>query len=170
MRFACLLCLALAGTSVFAQQQISYGSSPVPDDRYSVSVVSSALELLHWKRPVSSGDMKAYLSPLLHLGDRVSIAALKIYSANELTESDNANAYLTVTRNAFSDRSSVLEQSDTDPKVTLFVLEFLREKEIPSPGIEKRIAYLQVCVKDFTCSSQGEYDFVRKSRFPVNGY
>lgn len=163
MRFTCLFFLVLAGTSVFAQQQTPHTSPLVLDDRYSVSVVSSALELLHWKRPVSSWDLKAYLWPLLHLGDRVSIAALKIYSADELTKPENANACLTVARNAFSDRSSVLEKSDTDPRVTLFLLEFLREKEVSSPEIQKRIAYLQGCVKDFTCSSQGEYDFCRKS-------
>jgi hypothetical protein len=41
-------------------------------------------------------------------------------------------------------RSSVLEKSDADPRVTLFVLEYLREKEVSNPGIEKRIAYLEV--------------------------
>jgi len=61
-------------------------------------------------------------------------------------------------------RASVVEKSDLDPKITLFVLEYLKEKEISDPGIEKRIAYLQGCVKDFTCSSQGEYDFFLKSR------
>ena len=161
MRFTCSLFLLIA--AVFAQQrQAPLTSSPVLDDRYSVSVVSSALQLLHWERPVTGWDIKAYLWPLLHLGDRASIAVLKIYNADELTRPENADAYLTVARNAFSDRSSVLEKSDTDPKVTLFVLEYLKVKEVASPGIEKRIAYLQGCVKDFTCSSQGEYDFCRK--------
>jgi hypothetical protein len=44
------------------------------------------------------------------------------------------------------------------------VLEYLREKEVSNSGIEKRIAYLEGCMKDFTCSSQGEYDFFHKSR------
>ena len=124
-----------------------------------MSVVSSALQLLHWERPITGGDIKAYLWPLLHLGDRVSVAVLKIYNADELTRPENAHAYLTVARNAFSDRSSVLEKSDTDPKVTLFLLGYLKDKELSSPEIEKRIAYLQRCVTDFACSSQGEYDF-----------
>jgi hypothetical protein len=163
MRFTCSLFLLLAGIAVFAQQrQTQPTSSPILDDRYSVSVVSSALQLLHWERPVTGGDIKHYLWPLLPLGDRVSVAVLKIYDADELTRPENAHAYLTVARNAFSDRSSVLEKSDTDPKVTLFVLGYLKEKEVSSPEIEKRIAYLQGCVTDFACSSQGEDDFCRK--------
>ena len=163
MRFNCSLFLLLAGIAVFAQQQQTpLSGSPVLDDRYSVSVVSAALKLLRWERPINGGDVKTYLWPLLHLGDRVSIAALKIYGADELTKPENADAYLRVARNAFSDRSSVREKSDTDPKVTLFVLGWLKEKEISNPGIEKRIAYLQGCVTDFTCSSKGEYDFCRK--------
>lgn len=67
-------------------------------------------------------------------------------------------------RNAFSMRASVAEKSDLDPKVMLFVLKYLKEKEVSDPGIEKRIAYLQGCVKDFACSSQGEYDFFHKFR------
>ena len=111
----------------------------------------------------STPDIKRYLYPLSALGDRTSIAALKIYAPNELAKPQNADAYLTVARNAFSMRSSVVEKSDTDPKVTLFV-EYLKEKEGSSPAIEKRIAYLEGCVRDFTCSSQGEYDFFHKSR------
>lgn len=166
MRFACLLFSVLAGTCVFAQQQqqVSHNSAPVVDDRYSVSVVSVALGLLQRRGPVNSGEEKAYLWPLLPLGDRASIAILKIYSAEELVQPENAHAYLTAARTAFSMRSSVVDKSDTDPKITLFVLGFLKEKETSSPLIEKRVAYLEGCVKDFTCSSQGEYDFFHKSR------
>lgn len=64
----------------------------------------------------------------MSLGDRVSIAILKIYTGDELLQPDNAQAYLTLARNAFSMRASVVEKSDLDPKVTLFVLEYLKEK------------------------------------------
>ena len=146
------------------QQPISRPTPASADDRYSVSQVSSAIQFLQRKSGANSIEVKGYLWPLLPLGDRVSIAILKIYAADELLQSDNAQAYLTVARNAFSMRASVVEKSDLDPKVTLFVLEYLKEKEISDPGIEKRIAYLQGCVKDFTCSSQGEDDFFHKSR------
>jgi len=76
------------------------------------------------------------------LGDRVSIAVLRNYTADELVQAENAAAYLTLVRNAFSMRSSVLEKSDADPRVTLFVLEYLREKEVSNRGIrsESRIS------------------------------
>jgi hypothetical protein len=165
MRFVYLLFSVLVGTFVFAAQlQIPPASPSVVDDRYSVSVVSSALQFLHRQGPTNSIEAKGYIWPVLPLADRVSIAVLRIYTADELVQAENAAAYLTVVRNAFSMRSSVLEKSDADPRVTLFVLEYLREKEVSSPGIEKRIAYLEMCVKDFTCSSQGEYDFFHKSR------
>jgi len=149
---------------ITAQPQIPPVNPPVVDDRYSVSVVSSALQSLQSEGPKSSIEVKIYIWPVLPLGDRVSIAVLRIYTADELVRAENAEAYLTVVRNAFSMRSSVLEKSDADPRVTLFVLEYLREKEVSNPGIEKRIAYLEGCVKDFTCSSQDEYDFFHKSR------
>jgi hypothetical protein len=165
MRFVHLLFSAMVGTFVFAPQpQIPPASPPVVDDRYSVSVVSSALQFLQRQGPTNSIEAKRYIWPVLPLGDRVSIAVLRIYTADELVQAENAAAYLTVLRNAFSMRSSVLEKPDADPRVTLFVLEYLKEKEVSSSGIEKRIAYLEVCVKDFTCSSQGEYDFFHKSR------
>lgn len=162
MRLFRLLCLALIEVSVLkAQTNVMPSES---NDRYSVTVVRLALEFLTAGPGVGgTPEIKRYLYPLFPLGDRVSIAALKIYSAEELTKPENADAYLTVARNAFSERGSVLEKPDTDPKVTLFVLEFLKEKEVSSPGIEKRIAYLQGCVRDFTCSSQGEYNFFYKS-------
>ena len=37
------------------------------------------------------------------------------YTPNELAQSENAEAYLTVVRNAFSSLNAVLEKSDTDP-------------------------------------------------------
>ena len=164
MRVVQLLFSVMVGTFRFAaQQQIPPANPPVVDDRYSVSVVSSTLQFLQRQGPTNSIEAKKYIWPVLPLGDRVSIAVLRIYTADELIQAENSEAYLTVVRNAFSMRSSVLEKSDADPKVTLFVLEYLREKEVSNPGIEKRIAYLEGCVKGFTCSSQGEYDFFHKS-------
>jgi hypothetical protein len=145
MRFVHLLFSAMVGTFVLAwQPQVPPASPPVLDDRYSVSVVSSALQFLQRQGPTSSMEAKEDIWPVQPLGDRVSIAVLRIFTAEELVQAENAAAYLTVVRNAFSMRSSVLEKSDADPRVTLFVLEYLREKEVSNPGIEKRIAYLEV--------------------------
>jgi hypothetical protein len=55
---------------------------------------------------------------------------------------------LTAVRNAFSSRGSVLEKSDTNPRVILLVLSYLRGKVVSNPGIGKRIAYLEGCVNE----------------------
>ena len=168
MRTTCLFCAALVGICLLAAQaQIPDRNPQTIDDSYCVSFVESALQFLKnpEKKPQNTTEAKQYTGrtpSLLQLGDRVSVAVLKIYNRNELIESENARAYLTAVRNAFSDRRSVLDKSDLDPKITLFVLEYLQEKEVADPGIEKRIDYMKLCVKDFTCSSQGEYDFLHK--------
>lgn len=97
---------------------------------------------------------------LAQLGDAASIATLKIYDRDDLVKPENAANYLIVVRNAFSDKSHVLNKSDLEPKVTLFILSYLEEKETTEPLLEKRIAYLKRCVTDFSCSSQAESDFV----------
>lgn len=124
MRFACLLFSALVVTSNFAQQQpIPADNSAVLTDRYSITVVSSAFQYLQQRKgPFSSFADKAYMWPLLPLGDRVSIAVLKIYSADELVQPENAGAYHSAAR-------------------TIFGLAHLKGKEISNPEIEKRIAY-----------------------------
>jgi hypothetical protein len=101
--------------------------------------------------------------PIFPLGDRVSIAALKIYTPTELAKPETAEAYLTVVRAAFSHADLVRQASDKDSAVTLFVLEHLKEKELSAPSIERRIDYIRGCVKNFTCSSQREYAFFHKS-------
>jgi len=99
---------------------------------------------------------------LAELGDAASIATLKTYNKDDLIEPENAANYLIVVRNAFSDKNHVLNKSDLDPKVTLFVLSYLEEKEAAEPLIEKRITYLKRCVTDFSCSNQAEYDFLHE--------
>ena len=162
MRFTCLFNAALAGTCLLTVRAQTPEGTPVTEtDTYSVKVVSSALEFLKnpERKPQGSTEAKQYIYPLLQLGDRISVAVLKIYDRNQLIEPENADAYLTAARNAFSDRRRVLDKSDLDPEITLFVLGYLQEKESGEPGIEKRIDYLILCVKDFTCSSQREYNF-----------
>jgi len=164
MRDILWLCLIVVGALPLSRAKQAPDVSPsASNDRYSVVIVKSTLQFLTSNGIGGKPEIRMYIDPLLPLGDRVSIAVLKIYSAEELVQSKNAEAYLTVVRNAFSSRRSVLEKSDTDPRVTLFVLEYLAEKEVASSGLEKRIAYMKQCVRDFSCSSQGEFDFFHQS-------
>lgn len=69
--------------------------------------------------------------------------------------------YLTIVRNSFIDRGMVSDKSDQTPQVTSLVLNYLKEKEISEPVLEKRIAYLEGCVKNFTCSAHGENNYLK---------
>jgi hypothetical protein len=153
------------GMLLFSGQNSDTGSSR-HDDPYSTEFVDSAFRF--FKRALKEGSFGGeaknftHMSPSLpQLADRVSIAAMKIYPPTELIKSDNATAYLSIVRTAFSDKSKVLEVADKNPRVTLFVLEYLREKENSNPDLERRIDYLERCVPDFTCSPQSEAAFFR---------
>ncbi len=165
MRVFGLLCLVLISTPNLEAQKLSQPTQTADacetNEDYAIPAVNEALQLLK-RGVVDLAVERMYIRPLSTLGDRVSIAALKIYSADEILQTENAQAYLTVVRNAFSSRSSVVAKPDQIPKVTSFVLNYLKEKEISNAGIEKRISYLEQCVKDFSCSSQSEYDFFHK--------
>jgi hypothetical protein len=133
------------------------------DDDYAVPLVTSAFNLIQ-RRNVSSFELKE-LWLLNQLGDAASIATLKIYNKDELITPDTASAYLVVVRSAFSEKSQILNKPDLDPKVTLFILSYLEEKEAGEPLLEKRIAYVKRCVTDFSCSSQSEYNFLHELPF-----
>ena len=167
MRVTSFFWTSLIAASLGIFQERFADTNSVPEsDHYYVAFVREALDFYRnpERVPQSSMEMKKYTnsSPsLLQLGDGVSIAVLKIYDRSDLVKPENAHAYLTAVRNAFSDRKSVLEKSDLDPRITLFVLDYLREQEVSEPSIEKRIRYMTGCVKDFSCSSQREYDFFK---------
>jgi hypothetical protein len=147
------------------QQQTPDACSPAITDPYAISFVSSALQYFGRKDgPFFSFEAKQYthLSPSLpELADGVSIAVLKIWGKDELARPENASTYLTVIRASFSDRKRVSEKSNTEPKVTLLVLDYLQEKEASEAGLEKRIEYMKRCVNDFSCSPQSESDFFK---------
>jgi hypothetical protein len=161
MYMVCWLALLLAGACVASTQQPSRAFSAA--DPYSLDFVRSALQ--YFKNGGFGFDGKRIAwgtidSPGLNqFGDRVSIALLKIYSREELTQPDNASHCLTAIRTAFENRSSVLEPSDKEPTITLFLLDYLQEKEQSDVTLEKRIEYIRVCIKEFACSSQDEHAF-----------
>lgn len=154
---SCLISMLIGACVLARAEQGTTAKVSAPDDDYSVAFVTSALDFMK-RGGGSSFEMKQFW-PLNQLGDGVSIAVLKIYDKNDLVKTENASAYLIVVRNAFSNRSQVLHKSDLEPRVTQFVLDYLEEKEAANPVIQKRIAYVKGCIKDFTCSSQGEYNY-----------
>lgn len=166
MRAIAMLCSALIGPFLLAGQQERNldACSPGAKDAYYITFVRSAMQFFNTSvksSEFSSEEKKfTHLSPSLpQLGDAVSVAALKIYELDELTRTDNANAYLTVVRIAFSDPSRILQKSDQDPRVTELVLRYLEKKEISDTTTEKRIIYIRQCIAGHTCSPQSEFHF-----------
>lgn len=164
MRFLLSMCLlsGLYASTLQAQDPAPTGSLPTTED-YDVPLVSKTLQLLKGEGgPMTTIAEKKYIEPLSTLGDRVSIATLKIYSEDDILRTENAHAYLTAVRNAFSSKNRVLFESDRGAGVTRFVLRYLKEKT-SNQAIQRRIDYLQGCILAFTCSAQGEFDFLRGS-------
>ena len=113
-----MLLILIAAPVIWTQEPTS--KLQAVDDESSVAFVTSALEYMI--RGGLSIEAKKFWS-LDGLGDAVSITALKIYDKNDLAKPENASAYLTVVRNAFSNSSQVLNKSDRNPKITYFVLD-----------------------------------------------
>jgi len=161
-------CSVLFGASLLGGQANSPDACPQARiDPYSTIFVRSAFESFRdsQKQGIIIGSQIkqfTYNFPSLpQLGDAVSIAVLKLYALEELVRPENTEAYLTLVSLSFSDGQRVLDGTDQRPRITSLVLDYLEEKEISEPRIEKRIAYLKGCVKDFSCSSQGEYAFFK---------
>jgi len=62
------------------------------------------------------------------LGDGTSVGVLKAVSPKDLTKPEFVNAYLQVIRIVFSEPKWAVCPEDKTPEVTLFLLDYLREK------------------------------------------
>jgi hypothetical protein len=159
-RWFLLTLVLLYGIARVAAQTRPTKSGRLNDD-YAVPAVTSAFDLI--RRPNASSVELKELWALSQLGDAASIATLRIYNKDELITPDIAAVYLIVVRNAFTDKSQILNKADLDPKVTLFILSYLEEKETAEPLLKKRITYVKRCVTDFSCSPQSEDKFLHES-------
>jgi hypothetical protein len=168
MRTILWFCSVLIGVSlVGAQSQMSETCQQSRTDSYSMAFVESAFQFFKASRTRAtfSFEVRRFTnnSPsLAQLGDCASIAILKLYRLDELAEPENAEPYLTLIRNSFADRNRVLEESDKAPNVTSLILRYLEQKEETDPVIERRIAYMKMCVRDFASAPQSEADFFNK--------
>jgi hypothetical protein len=62
------------------------------------------------------------------LGDGTSVGVLKTVSPQDLTKPEFVKAYLQVIRTVFSEPQWIVCAEDKTPEVTLFLLDYLREK------------------------------------------
>jgi hypothetical protein len=163
MRGALCFCLLLVGMSFLrAPEQIPVSCVPARNPSYWLPFVNSAYQFYKTsdeKRITVGAEKFTRTSPSLYeLGDSLSAAFLKICTPDERAKPQNANICLTLVRISFSDRSKVLEKSDMNPCVTQLVLDYLEQKETSDAILEKRIAYLKRCTKDFTCIGSGDFE------------
>jgi hypothetical protein len=160
-----LLCSGLIGALLTTPQQQTQ-VKPAVADPYSVDFVSSAFYFFRDSRGGFEGEAKRFFVPtpsLPELGDRASIAMLKILKPSELVERQNAYAYLGVVSLAFAYPKRLSREADLEPKVTMFVLDYLKERETTDLQLEDRIALIADCVQNRTCKSAIE-NASRKSR------
>jgi hypothetical protein len=153
----CWICTSVIWVFLLGgSQEPTANCQPTRTDPYSVDLVNSAFHFFRDSKGGFEGEAKRFVYPtpsLPELGDDVSIAILKILKPAELIEPENAYAYLTLVTFAFSYSHRVLQEADREPKITLFLLDFLQEKEISDPRLEKRIELIKNCVRDFSCRS-----------------
>jgi hypothetical protein len=123
----------IAGRNIAAQN----------DETYDVPLIRGLLQ-----HPEGLG-LSFYEKRLNRLGDRVSIALLKILEEEELDDPQKVKIFLPLIRTSFSFPSLILISEDRKPKVTLFFLKHLEGKTQDSK-VKAEISQLIKFVKDKT--------------------
>jgi hypothetical protein len=108
------------------------GQQPIADP-YELVPVRSAMDRLSLGIGFG-GDAKA----LPRLGDRCSIAILKIMDQRDLSNPKKAAVIASMIHWAFAFPESITNAADKDPKVSLFLLDYLLEK-VPDAEVQRRI-------------------------------
>ncbi|HEY3128882.1 MAG TPA: hypothetical protein VGL91_05450 [Acidobacteriota bacterium] len=128
---------------VFALSLCSFGGEMQQnDDYYAINLVDNLLR--------QSGDfnVSATEKQLNRLGDRVSIALLKILDEKALSDPRKLRRILPLIRGAFVRPEIVPIREDRKPKITLFLLRHLGK--VSDPAIQEQIIQTTQFVKDQT--------------------
>ena len=112
------------------------------NDYYSVNFVDNLLR--------QSGDFKLSVTEkqLNRLGDRISIALLKILDEKELRDPKKLRKILPLIRDAFVKPEIVSIPEDRKPKITLFLLGHLGN--VSDPVIQEQLIQITKFVKEQT--------------------
>src|SRR5262245_36212790 len=103
-------------------------------DDYSVKAVKRVLE-----QP--AGFSASFLEKQANrLGDRASIAVLKIFEVQELTNPETVRKILPLIHDAFVAPGIISRREDRKPRVTLFLLTYLEEHEVNAPDLLREIS------------------------------
>jgi hypothetical protein len=110
-------------------------------DSYSISIVESASQGTSLSQPQKN---------LLRLGDATSIAIVKLLSEGDLSNPQIVESFLPVIRQSFSYPQLISVDVDKRPKVTLFLLKYLEQQNIPDAQTQRDIEETIKFVKDKT--------------------
>ena len=113
------------------------------DDAYSMRQVEN---LLQHPAQLGAGFTEKQVN---RLGDRVSIALVKILREDELSDPRKVRTFLPLIRLAFLNPDLISIADDRKPKVTLFLLRHL-ENEVKDRGLKAEISQLMNFVKEKT--------------------
>jgi hypothetical protein len=153
-------------SAVLNQTQFAPACPRKENDPYCTNFVKSAFESYQFSERgggYSGAQMHQFNNnpvSLPGLGDRVSIAVLKLYGMDELSKPESTQVYLVLLLFAFSHRDRVVSEPDREPQVTLLLLDNLEQRHAADPSLRKKIAYFKYCVQDFSCSGKNETDYL----------
>src|SRR5205085_2315656 len=125
-----ICCTLLFFSSAFAQDKVKEQD----EDIYSIRLVEESL-----KNPDLALGFSVTEKHINWLGDRVSIALLKIYDADGLKDPQDIRNYLPIVRAAFVAPRIVRLVEDRKPKVTMFLLKYL-EREVTDTNLKAQIS------------------------------
>jgi hypothetical protein len=139
---ACLLLVFFSG--VRAQNVLPDD----PDGPYGIPTVKRALED---QFPPGLGFYKITGKPLAWLGDRASIALIKLLDDEDFKNKQRVIRALQIIRHAFIDPKIIRMQEDKKPKFTLIFLEHL-DAVLKDPALKREVSEVRKFVREQTAS------------------
>ena len=141
-------------SSAFAQDKVKEQD----EDIYSIRLVKESV-----KNPELALGFSVTEKHINWLGDRVSIALLKIYDEDGLKDPQNIRKYLPIVRAAFVAPRIVRLPEDRKPKVTIFLLTYL-EGKVTDANLKSQISDAIRYIKEQTSKEMGLFIEARHNK------
>jgi hypothetical protein len=136
-----ILTLCFVGNQQLPAGQTS-GAIPPPSN---VTNVRSAFEMCKHQTMFSGIGLG-----VARRGDDASASLIRALDPKELATPENTKAYLCLVRLAFSKPDSIPEREERIPGVTMFLLEYLKERESDDEALKTEINSMEAYVKQQT--------------------
>jgi hypothetical protein len=145
MRHMLWLASALLSCILGSQQSLTGQDSHADPRPHDVQNVLAALDFCKHQSMVESLGYE-----MNRLGDDVSANILRGMSDAELTKPENVDGYLCLARLAFWKPEKIERAEDRVPCVTVFILEYLKEREAHDEILVSQIDSVEAYVKEQT--------------------